>query len=118
MRINFQPHHFFWWSSTSTKRSIHRCPKCGTDVTEPVKTWQLVAPIPDSEGRITITIMGLFQCPNCGHRWRGVVSKLKVGRDVEIESGSVKRRLSPAREEEAKREAKVIELSVDEISEE
>jgi len=118
MRINFRPHYLFRWFSTSTKRSIHRCPKCGAEVAEPIKTWQLVAPIPDSEGRITITIMGMFQCPNCGYKWRGVVSKLKVGRDVEIESGGVKKRLSPTREEEVKREAKVIELSVDEISEE
>ena len=53
------------------------CPRCGTRVSEPVKTWTLVSPIPDKKGRITITIMGLFKCPNCGYSWRAVLKKIK-----------------------------------------
>jgi len=44
-----------------------------------------VAPLPDKKMRITITVMGMYQCPNCGHKFRGVVSKIKVGPgDVEV----------------------------------
>ena len=55
------------------------CPRCGTRVTEPDRTWTLVSPLPDKYGRITITIMGSFTCPNCGYKWRAVLKKLKEG---------------------------------------
>ncbi len=55
------------------------CPRCGTRVTEPDTTWTLVSPLPDKYGRITITIMGSFTCPNCGYKWRAVLKKLKEG---------------------------------------
>ncbi|RLI08523.1 chromatin protein Cren7 [Candidatus Bathyarchaeota archaeon] len=62
-----------------------RCPGCGAEAAEPYKTWELVAPIPDKKGRITITIMGMYECPNCGKRFRAVVSKVKLGPDgVEV----------------------------------
>ncbi|HDI00988.1 MAG TPA: chromatin protein Cren7 [Candidatus Bathyarchaeota archaeon] len=61
------------------KAGPRRCPECGTEVGEPYKTWELVAPIPDRKMRITITVMGMFQCPNCGKKFRAVVSKIKVG---------------------------------------
>mgnify|MGYP000194439455 FL=1 len=41
-----------------------KCPKCGTEVEKPIKTWQL-AP----KGRKPVTI-GLFKCPNCGTFFR------------------------------------------------
>ncbi len=53
------------------------CPRCGTRVSEPIKTWTLVSPIPDKKGRITITVMGLFKCPSCGYTWRAVLKKIK-----------------------------------------
>jgi len=46
----------------------------------PTKTWNLVSPLPDKEGRLTITIMGTYPCPNCGRRNTSVVTKFK---DVE-----------------------------------
>ena len=61
------------------KKDPFTCPKCGTRVTEPVKTWTLVSPLPDKYGRITVTVMGSFACPNCGYTWRGVVKKIKTG---------------------------------------
>jgi len=89
------------------------CPVCGTRV-EPTRTWNLVSPIPDSKGRITITVMGSFECPNCGRKWRGVVSKIKVGgAGVEVEAGGSKKVLGG--EGEVKREGEVIELDVEEI---
>ncbi|AFZ70033.1 Chromatin protein Cren7 [Caldisphaera lagunensis DSM 15908] len=53
------------------------CPNCGTKVKEPDKTWTVVSPIPDKYGRVSITIMGSFKCPNCGHSWKAVIKKMK-----------------------------------------
>ena len=62
-----------------------RCPECGTEVQEPYKTWELVAPFPDKKMRITVTIMGMYECPSCGKKFRAVVSKVKLGPgEVEI----------------------------------
>jgi predicted RNA-binding Zn-ribbon protein involved in translation (DUF1610 family) len=57
----------------------NNCPECGTLVKEPYKTWELVAPFPDKKMRITVTIFGMFECPSCGKKFRGVVSKAKLG---------------------------------------
>ncbi len=94
-----------------SRKKKHVCPSCGTEVAEPVKTWQLVAPIPDRKGRITVTIMGVFECPNCGYKWRGVVSKIKVGSSsVEVEGREIG--------EEEKRPPKIIELDLSDLEEE
>jgi predicted RNA-binding Zn-ribbon protein involved in translation (DUF1610 family) len=93
------------------------CPRCGTRV-EPSKTWQLVSPFPDSKGRITITVMGSFVCPECGHKWRGVVSKLKVGgEEVELETGSGRKAKLGAEKKEEKREGVIFEIDIDEDEE-
>ena len=93
------------------QRDPYVCPVCGTRV-EPKKTWQLVSPFPDSKGRITITVMGSFECPNCGHKWRAVISKIKVGSEsVEVEGA--KGKLAESRKEE-KREGEIIEIDIDE----
>ena len=65
------------------KKDPFVCPKCGTRVQEPAKTWTLVSPFPDKYGRITVTVMGSFRCPNCGYSWRSVIRKLKTGGDEE-----------------------------------
>lgn len=68
-----------------------KCPKCGSSNVDVERTWQLTSPLPDSKGRITITVMGVLKCRNCGYRWKGVVSKLKVGgEEVEIEGSKRK----------------------------
>ena len=59
------------------KRNL--CPSCGTEVEKPYKTWHLMAPFPDKQMRITVTVMGMFECPKCGKKFRGVVSKAKLG---------------------------------------
>ena len=92
------------------------CPKCGTAV-EPSKTWQLVSPLPDSQGRITITVMGSYECPTCGYRWRGVVTKMKVGEDVEIEGAKKSVKLSKETSKPS-RTAHVIELDLEELESE
>ena len=77
--------------------------------------------MPDSKGRITITVMGSFECPNCGHKWRGVVSKIKVGGDeVEVEAAGKKKELKGKKKEkeERKEEGEIIEIDLDDIEEE
>ncbi|MEM0361049.1 MAG: chromatin protein Cren7 [Sulfolobales archaeon] len=92
-----------------------RCPKCGSDV-KPEKTWQLISPLPDSEGRITITIMGSFNCNNCGYRWRGVASKIKTGGDeVEVEGSTSKKVLRSEKREKEKRVGQVIEVDLSDL---
>jgi len=95
------------------RRDPHVCSRCGTRVEGPEKTWQLVAPIPDAYGRITITVMGSFRCPSCGAAWKAVVSKVRVGgEDVEVEGAKGVRRFAPKRP--VKREGEVIEVDIDE----
>jgi len=97
------------------RKDVYICPKCGTRVEKPVKTWQLISPLPDSKGRITITVMGSFVCPNCGYKWRGVISKLKVGgKTVEIEGA----RGAKSIEAEEEERAEIIEIDIDELDEE
>ncbi len=55
-----------------------KCKNCGnTEFGQPVKTWQMYSPLPDSQGNITITIMGSFEC-TCGKKVRGAVKKIKT----------------------------------------
>ena len=57
------------------------CKKCGEswlpqDV--PVnKEWTKLAPMPDSEGRVTIMIMATWSCPSCGKTVMGLKGKYK-----------------------------------------
>lgn len=66
---------------------IITCKKCGYSwdpkEVEPEKTWHMVSPMPDKEGRITVTLLGIWVCPQCGSKVRGVLSKVKVGGDLE-----------------------------------
>ncbi len=80
------------------------CPRCGTRVTEPVKTWTLVSPFPDKKGRITVTIMGSFKCPNCGYTWRAVIKKIKTEAAPPAEEGGGE-----------PREGEVIEIDLDDL---
>ncbi|MEB2793159.1 MAG: chromatin protein Cren7 [Caldisphaeraceae archaeon] len=72
------------------KESVFICPSCGTVVKEPERTWSLVSPIPDKYGRVTITIMGSFRCPNCGYTWKGVLKKMKSGGEEKGEEEETK----------------------------
>lgn len=93
-----------------------KCPRCGYE-TQPSKTWHLTSPIPDAEGRISITIMGSFKCPSCGHSWRGRVSVIKVGGEHDVEVGEGGRRGGRRREGGGGRESggKVIEVDISDI---
>ncbi|MET1159970.1 MAG: chromatin protein Cren7 [Thermoprotei archaeon] len=83
------------------------CPKCGSKNIDVLRTWQLVSPFPDKYGRITVTVMGVMKCKDCGHQWRGVVSKIKVGGEEK-----------PREEEKVERRVKEIVLDLEDIEEE
>lgn len=86
------------------KQSL-KCPECGSSDIEVIRSWTLTSPLPDAYGRITVTVMGVMKCRSCGHTWKGVVSKLKVGGEG----------AGPEREEGEERRGKEIVLDLDEI---
>lgn len=94
-----------------------KCPRCGYE-TQPLKTWHLTSPLPDAEGRISITIMGSFKCDSCGYSWRGRVSVLKVGGEHDVEISEEERKSRRKRRESGaseSREGKVIEVDISDI---
>ncbi|MEM0014995.1 MAG: chromatin protein Cren7 [Zestosphaera sp.] len=95
-----------------------KCPRCGAEV-QPEKTWQVVSPLPDAYGRITITVLGTFKCSSCGYGWKGRVSSIKVGPEGEVsfKEGGRKGGKGEGRPPE-RREGKVIEVDISDILEE
>ena len=79
-------------SEKKIKKKKISCKKCGCIINPtdnpPSKTWQLISPMPDKEGRVTLTIMGSFKCPDCGAAVRAAMKKIKGD---EIGSGQSKR---------------------------
>lgn len=57
------------------------CKNCGQVInpieTPPSSTWTLTSPLPDKEGRITLTIMGSFTCQRCGKNVKAAMKKIK-----------------------------------------
>ena len=68
------------------------CKSCGQVVNPkehpPSSTWTLTSPLPDKEGRITLTVMGSFDCPRCGKNIKAAMKKIKS--DDEISGKSKK----------------------------
>ena len=52
------------------------CPRCGTEVTNPTKTWSMIGR-PSKKGERFKLTLGLFTCPNCKKSFRKVVGKEK-----------------------------------------
>ena len=48
------------------------CPKCGTEVATPVKTWPIPSRKPLAEGEKP-KLAAIFECPNCKARFRAAV---------------------------------------------
>lgn len=92
------------------KEDKPKCPQCGSNEFNVDKTWQLVSPLPDKAGRITITVMGVMTCKRCGHSWRGVVSKIKVG-----DKGVVVGDKVLEEKEEKERRVKEIVIDIDDL---
>ncbi|HUT82190.1 MAG TPA: PCI domain-containing protein [Candidatus Bathyarchaeia archaeon] len=57
------------------------CKKCGEswmpDEVPTNKEWTKLAPMPDSEGRLTVMIMATWNCPSCGKSAMGLKGKFK-----------------------------------------
>ena len=53
-----------------------KCPKCGTEVAEPKKTWKM-AGRPDKKGKRMELTIGLFECPKHG-TFRTILGKQKI----------------------------------------
>lgn len=54
-----------------------KCPKCGTEVSKPKKTW-MMAGRPDKTGKRIQLEIGLFDCPKDHKPFREVLSKKKI----------------------------------------
>ncbi len=50
-----------------------KCPKCGESVAAPVKTWPIPSRKADERGTGSKLVVGIFECPNCGARFRAAV---------------------------------------------
>jgi hypothetical protein len=58
------------------------CKNCGfgesvADFGQPSKTWNLVSPMPDKDGNVTLTVMGSFRCPKCDKSLTTSIQKIK-----------------------------------------
>jgi len=53
------------------------CPKCGTEVVNPVKTWSMVGKPSKTGERFKLTI-GLYECPRCERRFRVALGKERI----------------------------------------
>jgi hypothetical protein len=52
------------------------CPKCGTEVSTPKKTWKMCPGRPDKDGKKTELTIGLFE--HCGKPFRATLGKRKI----------------------------------------
>ena len=50
------------------------CPKCGTEVITPVKTWSIPSRKAAKKGEERGLVMGIFECPDCKARFRAAVT--------------------------------------------
>jgi DNA repair exonuclease SbcCD ATPase subunit len=55
---------------------LPECPKCGNEVTNPIKTWSMFSRLSKTGERFRL-ILGIFKCPQCERRFRAVVGKEK-----------------------------------------
>ena len=56
---------------------MSECPKCGTEVASPLKTWSMVGRPSKTGERFKLTL-GLFKCPRCERRFRAVLGKERI----------------------------------------
>ena len=56
---------------------MSECPKCGTEVASPFKTWSMVGRPSKTGERFKLTL-GLFKCPRCERRFRAVLGKERI----------------------------------------
>jgi DNA repair exonuclease SbcCD ATPase subunit len=64
------------------------CPKCGTEVTTPVKTWAMSSKKPmKTQGGEPDLVMGIFECSNCKAKFRAAVeAETRIEETVSIKN--------------------------------
>ena len=71
-------------------KNAYRCNSCGYIInpkeTPPNKTWNMISPMPDKMGRVTLTIMGSFTCPKCSKNVKLAMQKIKSADDIDGKS--------------------------------
>ncbi|MHA1115259.1 MAG: hypothetical protein ACTSPJ_03720 [Candidatus Heimdallarchaeaceae archaeon] len=63
------------------KKKKIKCKKCGAEwlpnEVETKKEWNMISPMPDKDGNVTITRMASWNCPSCGKNVAGAKGKTK-----------------------------------------
>jgi len=59
------------------RNQMAKCPKCGSEVSKPKKTWKL-AGRPDKQGKRMQLEIALYDCPKGHGAFREVLSKKKI----------------------------------------
>lgn len=54
-----------------------KCPECGFETPNPVKTWQMTSR-PSKQGDIRRLTIGFYECPNCKTKFRRVLEKERI----------------------------------------
>ena len=77
-------------SGGKSAKNAYRCNSCGYIInpkeTPPNKTWNMISPMPDKMGRVTLTIMGSFTCPKCSKNVKLAMQKIKSADDIDGKS--------------------------------
>jgi NAD-dependent SIR2 family protein deacetylase len=75
----FIHHHGKPWNQSASwrKTEMAKCPKCGSDVAKPKKTWKM-AGRPDKQGKRMQLEIALYDCPKGHGAFREVLSKKKI----------------------------------------
>jgi len=64
-----------------------KCPRCGVEVTNPVKTWPLPIRRSLKEGAPSRILVGIFKCPNCETSFRAALeAETKIEEAVSIKN--------------------------------
>jgi len=56
---------------------LAKCPKCGFEVADPVKTWSMIRR-PSKLGNVLGLTIGLYECTNCKTKFRRVLGKERI----------------------------------------
>lgn len=81
-----------------------KCPKCGTEIASPRKTWKM-AGRPNRKGVRTQLQIGLFQCPTHG-AFRTVLNKQKISTGTPPKRTAKRPKKRPAKKKAAKQKRK------------
>ncbi len=74
----------------AVEKSVAKCPKCGTEIPKPQKTWKM-AGRPNKKGEALQLQIGLFECPKHG-AFRAVLEKQKISAPPPTRSRTRKKR--------------------------